>query len=159
MNDVATGLSTCILKDGTQTTTAAVPFAFGITIPVAQLAPTFAVITRQPFLSGSAATYTTPANVRQLRIRMKGGGGGGCGTGTGGSTANGGTGGTTIFNSVNANGGVGGNSLSTGNPGAGGTGGTGTASFRLSGASGGNFTRSGDSATNCSINGGDGGGQ
>jgi len=28
--DLATGLSTCILKDGTQTTTAAIPFAFGI---------------------------------------------------------------------------------------------------------------------------------
>jgi len=31
--DLATGLSTCVLKDGTQTTTASVPFASGITTP------------------------------------------------------------------------------------------------------------------------------
>lgn len=31
LNDIATGLSTCVLKDGTQTTTSAVPFAAGIT--------------------------------------------------------------------------------------------------------------------------------
>lgn len=31
--DVATGLSTCILKDGTQTATAGVPFAAGLTTP------------------------------------------------------------------------------------------------------------------------------
>jgi len=30
LSDIATGLSTCILKDGTQTTTASVPFAFGL---------------------------------------------------------------------------------------------------------------------------------
>jgi len=30
---MATGLSTCILKDGTQTCTAAIPFAEGLTIP------------------------------------------------------------------------------------------------------------------------------
>ena len=32
MDGIATGLSTAILKDGTQTTTAEVPFAFGISI-------------------------------------------------------------------------------------------------------------------------------
>jgi hypothetical protein len=31
LDDIATGLSTCVLKDGTQTTTSAVPFAAGIT--------------------------------------------------------------------------------------------------------------------------------
>ena len=30
---MATGLSTCILKDGTQTCTAAIPFAEGLTVP------------------------------------------------------------------------------------------------------------------------------
>jgi len=34
---------------------------------------------RQVFLSGSSATYTTPANAKQIFVRMKGGGGGGAG--------------------------------------------------------------------------------
>jgi len=42
--DLATGLTTCVLKDGTQTTTAAVPFAAGIT------------------LSGSASNIATGSN-------------------------------------------------------------------------------------------------
>ena len=33
LSDIATGLSTCLLKDGTQVATATVPFALGITIP------------------------------------------------------------------------------------------------------------------------------
>ena len=33
LDGMATGLSTCILKDGTQTCTAAIPFAQGITLP------------------------------------------------------------------------------------------------------------------------------
>ena len=32
LNDIATGLSTCLLKDGTQTATAAIPFAAGIDV-------------------------------------------------------------------------------------------------------------------------------
>ena len=38
---------------------------------------TLAVSTQQVLTTGTAATYTTPANVRQLKIRMVGGGGGG----------------------------------------------------------------------------------
>lgn len=53
-------------------------------------APTFRTITmptQQRFTSGTAATYTTPANVVALRVRMVGGGGGSDGTagGTGGT--------------------------------------------------------------------------
>ena len=44
------------------------------------------VSTRQTFLSGTG-TYTTPANVRQLRIRMVGGGGGGSGSNAVGNNA------------------------------------------------------------------------
>ncbi|MDO8664063.1 MAG: hypothetical protein Q7K44_00710, partial [Candidatus Liptonbacteria bacterium] len=118
--------------------------------------------TRQVLLSGSSATYTTPAGAVQLRIRMKAGGGGGAGaadvTNNGG---NGGTGGTTIFNSVSANGGVGGysntpNSNSVG--GTGGTGGTGTASFRLKGAPGGYAVYATMSSSNSVYLGGAGGG-
>lgn len=78
--------------------------------------------TRQVLTSGSAATYTTPTGVRQLRIRIVGGGGGGGGSGTSG-TGDGGAGGNTSFNSIVANGGSAG--LGNGVGGAGGTGGTG----------------------------------
>jgi len=47
--------------------------------------------TRQIFTSGTAATYTAPANVLWLRIRMVGGGGGGCGSGTSPGSATAGT--------------------------------------------------------------------
>lgn len=97
------------------------------------LIDTFATrITRQIFNSGTGATYTRPAGVRQLRIRLWGGGGGGTGSGTAGAS-NGGDGGTTIFNSINANGGGGG---VAGRPGSGGVSGTGTASIRIAGAPG-----------------------
>lgn len=106
--------------------------------------------------SGSGATYSTPAGARQLLVRMWGGGGGGSGTGSTGPN-NGGTGGTTIFNSINANGGSGGGQI---NGGAGGTAGTGTTNvlIRISGApgvSGGNVYAS---ATNTQSVGGAGGG-
>ena len=91
---------------------------------------TLASHTRQIFLSGTAATYTTPANVRQIVVRIKGGGGGG--SSSAGSV--GGVGGTTTFNSINALGGAAGPSGAVG--GAGGTGGTGTASVRFAGAPG-----------------------
>ena len=67
--------------------------------------------TTQRFTSGSG-TYTTPANVRHIRIRMVGGGGGGAGSGVGGNGGAGGAGGATTF----------GTSLLTANGGAGGTG-------------------------------------
>ena len=70
--------------------------------------------TVQRFTSGSG-TYTTPANVYQIRVRMVGGGGGGGGSATGGSPSAGGGGGATTF----------GSSLLTANGGAGGTHGTG----------------------------------
>lgn len=106
--------------DATVQTTAAT----GLTLP-----------TRQVLTSGTGATYTTPASVRQLRIRMVGGGGGGGGN----TTSSGGTGGTTTFNSINALGG-GGGPASSGlflAGGQSGGGGTGTASIRFNGSAGG----------------------
>lgn len=45
MNDIVTALSTCVLKDGTQTTTASVPFAVGISVTTGITTPstTFAL--------------------------------------------------------------------------------------------------------------------
>lgn len=94
------------------------------------------VATRQVLTSGTAATYTTPANCRQLKIRMVGGGGGGAGTSTSTITA-GSSGNDTIFNSIHAAGGGGAGIAATYAAGVGGTGGTGTASFRSPGFSGG----------------------
>lgn len=90
--------------------------------------------TRQVLTSGTGATYTTPANCRQLRIRAVGGGGGGGSSGAN----NGSDGGTTSFNSIAATGGSGGKSQSgagadSSHGGAGGTGGSGSASFRMAG--------------------------
>jgi hypothetical protein len=94
--------------------------------------------TRQVLTSGSAATYTTPANCRQVKIRAIGAGGGGGGSAAASAT-NGGTGGTTSFNAITGIGGTGGTAANGTNPtagGAGGTGGAGSASFRLQGGSG-----------------------
>lgn len=65
-----------------------------------------ALPTIQKFTSGSG-TYTTPANVRYLRVRMVGGGSGSSGSGTAGA-GNGGAGGNTTFGSslLVANGGA-----------------------------------------------------
>ena len=92
------------------------PFPF-VTHP----GPTVQVLT-----SGTAATYTTPANARWLRVRMVGGGGGGSSTQAGGNGGNGGTGGSTTFGSslLTATGGGGGGSAGAG----GGVGSTGTIS-------------------------------
>jgi hypothetical protein len=94
--------------------------------------PTF-----QEFASGTAATYTTPANVKWIKVRAIGGGGGGGGGGAS-TRPTGATGGTTTFNSVNAVGGSGGAGGATvaNAGGAGGTGGTGTANVRIPGAAG-----------------------
>jgi len=95
--------------------------------------------TTQNLTSGSGATYTTPANVKWIKVRFVGGGGGG--GGVGGTTGpTGGTGGTTTFNSINAvggSGGVGTTGVVGGNGGAAGTGGTGTATLRRAGNGGG----------------------
>lgn len=99
--------------------------------------------TRQVFLSGSAATYTTPVGVRQLRISMVGGGGGG---GSGAAVSVVGTaGGATTFNSISVGGGAKGGdyagAVTAG--GAGGTGGSGTASVRAPGNGGGGGSATG----------------
>lgn len=86
--------------------------------------------TRQVFLTGTSATYTTPAGVRQIVVKIKGGGGG-----AGGSTTGGTNGGNSIFNGINATGGTAGGS-GTASGGTGGTGGAGTASIRIAGAPG-----------------------
>jgi hypothetical protein len=115
---------------------------------------TLANATRQVFLSGTGATYTTPAGVRQIRVSLWGAGGGGSGTGTTGPN-NGSVGGNTIFNSINAAGGGGGINISGG---AGGTGGTGTASIRLAGQVGEKASFFLASGVNAYLAGGDGGG-
>lgn len=87
----------------------------------------FSSPTIQRFTSGSG-TYTTPANVKYIRVKMIGGGGGGAGIGTSNTGGTGGTGGNTLFQVfgggstiLQANGGSGGlNSSSIG--GAGGSG-------------------------------------
>lgn len=102
---------------------------------------TLAVPTQQRFTSGTAATYTTPANVRQIRVRMVGGGAGGQGVAVSGTYVNGSAGGTTTFKDVTALGGAvstsSGSLLNATPGGAGGSGGsdgTGTTSiFRVGG--------------------------
>jgi hypothetical protein len=118
------------------------------------------VSTKQVFLSGTAQTYTTPANVRQIKVRMIGGGGSGSPTATAGAVTQGSSGGATSFNSVTANGGTRADS-SVGGGGAGGTGGTGspTGIIRLPGQGGMSSPICVTSATNAQINGGQGGGQ
>lgn len=96
--------------------------------------------TVQTFTSGTAATYTTPANCLWIEVYMVGGGGGGAGAQSGSSTVVGSAGGTSTFNSVNAVGGSAGPGLAgTGfsGGGAGGAGGTGTATQRYPGSPGG----------------------
>lgn len=66
--------------------------------------PTVSRVTRANasggFSAAASGTYTTPANVRYLRIKMSGGGGGGAGAGTsGGPGGPGANGGSTTFGS------------------------------------------------------------
>jgi hypothetical protein len=102
--------------------------------------------TVQTFTSGTAATYTTPANCLWIEVYMVGGGGGGSGAASGTTAVAGSNGTASTFNSVNANGGTGGTaSASAGVPpagGAGGTGGSGTATRRMSGGPGQNGSNS-----------------
>jgi len=108
-------------------------------------------ITTQTFTSGTAATYTTPANCTWIEVYMVGGGGGGAGcfNGVGAGTA-GSNGTKSSFNGIDAAPGLGGQiqvsgtSGQSGAGGAGGTGGTGTATRRMPG-------QPGHSATNSSI--------
>lgn len=64
--------------------------------------------TVQSFTSGSAATYTTPANCQWIRIRCIGGGGGGSGSGTSPGATGNGTATTFSGGTLSAGGGVGG---------------------------------------------------
>lgn len=80
--------------------------------------------TVQRFTSGSG-TYTTPANVKYIKVKMLGGGG--AGGASGGSASGGSSGGNTTFGSslLTANGGTGGGAGGTGGGAGGGAGGTG----------------------------------
>jgi hypothetical protein len=122
---------------------------------------TLAKPSRQVFTSGSAATYTTPANVRRIVVRMKGPGGSTAGSSSDATGGGAGTGTATSFNSITAA--VGGNSgqASGGKAmgGAGGTGGTGAASFRLAGNPGSMARATYATGTNAYVLGGDGGGK
>lgn len=103
------------------------------------------VPTVQKFTSGTAQTYTTPANVKWIHVRMVGGGGGGGGSGTTNGTAATDGGATTFGSSLlTANGGSKGARDADG-----GAGGTATVSApaiqvaALPGGSGGGSSRSG----------------
>jgi hypothetical protein len=112
--------------------------------------------TRQVLLSGTSATYTTPAGCKQLKIRLKGGGSGGAGAGTTGPN-DGAVGGTTTFNSINANGGAAPQSTYA-LAGRGGKNGSGTASVRIAGAPGQAYCLFLGSGTSYYAGGGSGGG-
>jgi hypothetical protein len=78
MNGMATGLSTCILKDGTQTTTAVVPFAAGLSVGTSfvSTAPNFSVTSPLPIncfghvgrttLGSSTSTIANTVNQAQI---------------------------------------------------------------------------------------------
>lgn len=131
------------------------------TAPAAVTLPTI-----QKFTSGSG-TYTTPANVRYIKVSLVGGGGGGGASGTASSGGSGGTGGNTTFGSslLVGNGGVGGQQGNQ-NGGTGGTAslGTGPVGLAISGGIGGagqgsiTATVSGGTGGNSFLGGGGGGG-
>jgi hypothetical protein len=98
-------------------------YALGVdSLKVGNNPSTLDVPTRQKLTSGSGATYTTPANCRQLRVRILGAGGGGASKAS--TASNGSAGVTSSFHGITAIAGSGGNS--NGNAGAGGTGGSDT---------------------------------
>lgn len=134
--NTVTGLATA--NNGVLITSAGGVPSISSTLPQAVL-NNISAPTVQTFLSGSG-TYTTPANVRWVRVVAVGGGGGGAGSSD--SSANGGTGGTGVSSTfggilVTAGGGSGGsNQASSG--GAGGTASlTGSSGIAISGGSGG----------------------
>jgi hypothetical protein len=120
--------------------------------------------TMQTFLTAGSGTYTTPANVKWIRVRAIGGGGGGGATGT--SPGSSGTGGSTLFGTslINANG-SGGSVNENGTPGGGSTfgsaigmaitGGAGATAPNVNGGAGGN---GGDNSLGGGGQGGSGGG-
>lgn len=118
-------------------------------------ANSFTSSTTQVLSTGTAATYTTPANARQLRIRMKGGGGGGAGSASGGGINVGSSGGDTIFSTIHASGGIGATTSSGTSPPAPGSG---SASKRITGAPG-QGARFGIIGNTYYFSGGNGGGQ
>jgi hypothetical protein len=132
----ATGLTNCITKDGQTSITANIPMnskkLTGLAAPTAAgdalsygsgtNTSTLLVQTRQKLTSGTGATYTTPANCRQLRVRIFGAGGGGASKSS--TASNGSAGGTSTFHGLTAISGGGG--AFNGNAGAGGTGGSDT---------------------------------
>lgn len=59
MTDIATGLSTCLLKDGTQTTTATIPFANAVTM--AQTLVVTGLITPSAGIKGTATNDSATA--------------------------------------------------------------------------------------------------
>lgn len=116
--------------------------------------------TIQTFTSGSG-TYTTPANVKYIKVTVIGGGGGGGGSGTGGTGGNGGAGGASTFDTLTANGGgAGGGGAAAANGATGGTGvgGAGWTTIRLMLGNGGsaNFVISAALSTFSGGNGGKG---
>lgn len=128
-NTASGGLTVSGNCDNT-TTNAASPCNYALTTG-RQTLPTV-----QTFTSGSAQTYTTPANALWLEVYACGGGAGGSGAPSSGSTLVPGTAGnTTTFNSINA---AGGGAPSGYVGGAAGTGGTGSATRRMSGTPGAN---------------------
>ena len=124
----------------------------GTTIKGVSVVPTI-----QRFLSGSG-TYTTPVNVKWIRIRMVGGGGGG---GQGNNSGPSGAGGPSTFSGGSLTAGGGGSAA----VGAGGTGGTAAngSVLNIPGGSGGGASGStngsGSSGGNSCLGGGGGGGQ
>jgi hypothetical protein len=117
------------------------------------------VPTIQRFLSGTAATYTTPANVKWIRIRMVGGGGGG---GEGGNTALSAAGGASTFSGGSLSAGGGGAASNSTAGGAGGTPANGNV-ISIPGGSGGGSNGAtngvGGNGGNSYFGGGGGGGQ
>lgn len=103
---------------------------FHLQTPPAPIAAVTTTPTVQVFTSGSAATYTTPAGVKWIRVLFAAGGGGGAGAGQ--TTAPDGTiGNDTSFNSIVAAAGLGGKgttnvAVTTPAGGLGGTGGSGS---------------------------------
>jgi hypothetical protein len=131
INDTGLTVSGGRTAPGNTRAAAITDFNLNKTITLPTLLAASGLPTRQYLLSGSGATYTTPAGCTKIIVRGVGGGGGGGGTGSAGSS-----GGTTIFNSINANGGSGGGQSNGNAGGAGGTGGSGSASFRIDGGDG-----------------------